>query len=738
MKTATNTLTITKSEAFATATTTEATINRSAAAYHVLSNSLYSDKILAVCREVICNALDISIKTNTPEPVLVTLPTRYSEQGTSFAVRDFGTGLSEDEVRNLALTYFGSNKSDSNNEIGGFGLGFKAPLAYSDSFHVISYQQGQESLYVVYFNDDRIPVVTKLAAIPTDKPDGLEVVVPVKAEDISSFEQTVEQLVYFIPKKLLIVAGKNYPYYLDPEPFFNTPHFVSIANRPRNVHTQFHVLMGMVRYPIRIENLPPSMRDNLRMLACGYLKADIGTLNLAPSREALSYDRFTLNNLDSLILKALAEVRQVIRNKLDQPDLSPADISALQQQFDHLFDRHTALGSHISHLRQVLGKPTLHEAYLKAASEHNLNGVRTSLITRMWRGRGNNNNNGPRYTLDDCISGLHHSIRKPHNIVRFSLTDRPKIVKLINEGVFAQEEDLAFIDATDEQIAIIAPIIGCQTVIHWSDRLPPAKARKPRSGAPTPQYQAMHLTTALDWVVMRFTKNSYQNLLATTPIILRRPEVFNSYCTSDDTRARNFTLDLHPLKRHLNSLKTIADDLPAIHFPSDIPVVPLDSYDPKQHTPINKWLVTQVLESAKSDDILLAGITLNLPPEQLEHWGSLRGAADARKIIEALPSFLGSPQAYNLFRHAPPSLDIKALDRTGGRIIEWSTVITNLNRLVDDTAPLWDTVQSLPPSPLLLNTIALMRKYPDLLPFMTKQHDMYLYFAHYFTLVNNH
>ena len=136
MKTATPTLNITKSPAFEAATTTEATINRSAAAYKILSDSLYSNKILAVTREVICNALDITVKSQASRPALVTLPARFSARGCTFNVRDWGTGLSERDIRELALTYFGSNKTDNNTEIGGFGLLWRAFLSWLKSlFH---------------------------------------------------------------------------------------------------------------------------------------------------------------------------------------------------------------------------------------------------------------------------------------------------------------------------------------------------------------------------------------------------------------------------------------------------------------------------------------------------------------------------------------------------------------------------------------------------------------------------
>ena len=730
MKTATTTLNITKSPAFEAATTTEATINRSAAAYKILSDSLYSNKILAVTREVICNALDITIKSQASRPALVTLPARFSERGCTFNVRDWGTGLSERDIRELALTYFGSNKTDNNTEIGGFGLGFKAPLAYSDSFHVISRQDGTESLYTVYFNEDRIPVVTKIAALPTEEPDGLEVSVPVKAEDIHSFEQTVKQIMYFIPRDLCTVAGAEFPYYLDHNPIINTEHFVTGNPAGRPTRHQAHVLMGMVLYPIDYQNVPPTLRQDLRLFDTGYLRADIGTLNVAPNREALSYDRYTIAKLRQLVDTATKEVQTAFEALLSTPNLSPAEVSKLRKDITHHFEPSSFLGGEFNRIRRDHKLLTIDEA--SQLHHRKLETIATAVLTTNYHRRKRTN----KITLDQTGLGhIHPGVREPRDIVRFSLgEDRTKLNKILATH-FSADEQIVFVDGSDEQVALLKDILHSQSVTHWKDRLPPAPERKTKPRAPSKPYFAMHQDQRGNWTKTRITKTLYSstNAVPGGPVILAA----NGQGTLFTIAKHLEPTWLETTKTKLNNLNPIVEAVAGLHPPKYLPIIPLDEYLPAIHVPYQDWLVKQICALASQDPVLLAGMSLSMAPTDCLLWGDF--TMDDIKLFQAMPSFLASSYAHNLFRTAPATLDLKRLQRTGPQVVQLADLISVLIRSYEspDAAPFFNTVKSNPPSPVLLDILNLMRKYPSLIPFMTRQHSVYETFEHYFTLVNN-
>ena len=114
-------------------------ISQNAKMYKILSDSLYSDKIMAVIRELSTNAYDAHIAAKNKNSFKVTLPTQTNP---SFKVRDFGTGLSQTDMEELYTTYGASNKNDSNDFVGCLGLGSKSPFAYTKSFSSVSFYNG--------------------------------------------------------------------------------------------------------------------------------------------------------------------------------------------------------------------------------------------------------------------------------------------------------------------------------------------------------------------------------------------------------------------------------------------------------------------------------------------------------------------------------------------------------------------------------------------------------------------
>ena len=62
----------------------------------------YSNTRLAVVREVSANALDANLEAGSNRPIEIKLPTTMNP---TFSVRDFGGGLSQDEVFHLYSKY---------------------------------------------------------------------------------------------------------------------------------------------------------------------------------------------------------------------------------------------------------------------------------------------------------------------------------------------------------------------------------------------------------------------------------------------------------------------------------------------------------------------------------------------------------------------------------------------------------------------------------------------------------
>ena len=76
-------------------------------ATYFFRDKIYSDKIMAVVREYVCNAIDEHKKFGIDKPV------EYGIKDGKFFVRDFANGLSEDGVRKIFGMYFRSAPSQT-------------------------------------------------------------------------------------------------------------------------------------------------------------------------------------------------------------------------------------------------------------------------------------------------------------------------------------------------------------------------------------------------------------------------------------------------------------------------------------------------------------------------------------------------------------------------------------------------------------------------------------------------
>ena len=94
------------------------------------SDTLYSNKIGSIVREVTSNCFDSHREAGIKDDVVILLSKADPLTGKSGKIcfKDVGVGLSPDRIKNIYSKYFSSTKRGTNNEIGGFGIGAKSPL----------------------------------------------------------------------------------------------------------------------------------------------------------------------------------------------------------------------------------------------------------------------------------------------------------------------------------------------------------------------------------------------------------------------------------------------------------------------------------------------------------------------------------------------------------------------------------------------------------------------------------
>jgi hypothetical protein len=271
------------------------TIRADAKMFRILINGLYSDKPRAIIRELCTNALDSHVDAGAPDrPFTLRLPTRWDH---TFSVRDYGVSLPHEDVMHLYSTVGASTKEGTNTQVGKFGLGSKVPFAYTDSFTVTAILNGEKRLYSAFIDSDGVPKIALFLTEPTDEENGIEVSFAVEEKDISAFKVAAKRVLFgfdMIPENNVEITKDDY-----------TPLYEGAGWRAyqRNFDLGMngaYVRQGCVLYPIdrqALQNIRPCQA--LTVLASEVLVIDmpIGTVDITPDRERLSYDPTTSKNL---------------------------------------------------------------------------------------------------------------------------------------------------------------------------------------------------------------------------------------------------------------------------------------------------------------------------------------------------------------------------------------------------------------------------------------------------------
>lgn len=173
---------------------------------HIMSvlTDLYSDPELAVIREYATNAYDAHVEAGIRRPIEVTLPSALSP---FFKVRDFGTGLSVEDIREIYSRYGTSTKRESNDVVGMLGLGCKSALTYADQFTVTSTKANRTIQVLVSRDEDGSGSMTIVSDGPAEGEQGTEVIVPAKRHN--AFDNKATTFFSFWQEGTVLVNGER-------------------------------------------------------------------------------------------------------------------------------------------------------------------------------------------------------------------------------------------------------------------------------------------------------------------------------------------------------------------------------------------------------------------------------------------------------------------------------------------------------------------------------------------------
>ena len=282
---------------------------------HIMSvlTDLYSDPIAAVVREYSTNALDSHKASGQTRPVEVTLPSQFDP---NFRVRDFGLGLSVDDVTNIYSQYGASTKRGTDAQTGMLGLGCKSGLTYADQFIINAVKNGVHVSVLVSRTESGAGVMEILDTLVTDEPNGVEIVIPTRIGDYSRFRDTVSTFFAYWPKGSVLIDGKP------AVRFDETSNHIRLTDDLYLIRSMedHRIVMGDVAYPLDFDKIPVKTGRTWRHYWALVAYVPMGSVNFTPSREQLHMTRLTQTTLD----KIGADFDRLIVDKINE-DIADAE-----------------------------------------------------------------------------------------------------------------------------------------------------------------------------------------------------------------------------------------------------------------------------------------------------------------------------------------------------------------------------------------------------------------------------
>lgn len=284
---------------------------------NVLSKALYTDQILAVVRETLCNAWDAHVEHGcTDKPFIVTLT------DDELTIRDFGTGIPFEKIGPIYGTYGGSTKKHDGKQTGGFGLGCKSPFAYGDHFEVTSWSLVDGKMTVYQMSKSNAEVggkagIIPVVSVPTTE-NGLQVKMKIQPKDKGRFDTLIHRILRN-GEMNCIYNGQQ----ADVIPFGEMKHNFFISDQ-KMIETNQQILLryGHVIYPVEVssefyeeyqrvikilDRIPNSSGQRSRATFRIVFQAPAHKISITPSREALSMQEHTIAAIKDLLTAFLAE-----------------------------------------------------------------------------------------------------------------------------------------------------------------------------------------------------------------------------------------------------------------------------------------------------------------------------------------------------------------------------------------------------------------------------------------------
>ncbi len=260
---------------------------------YLLSNGAYRLPKHSSLREMVSNSVDAQVEVGincVEKPVILTL-TR-----TLLSVRDFGVGI-DDERMEIIQDLGASTKENRNDLIGAMGIGFFAPLSYTNQFVCESVINGTKRSWLVQKVSGKIQIA-KLSEEESQEENGTYIALSIK-EDYSDWKDAIRETLPYFKGVYVDCAELNH---MNTSKIYEGKYF--IINEHNSIDS-FHIVLDQVVYPLsyREFGLPNDINIGFRF------GLDEGIVPL-PNRESIIIDDLTKQKVIDRVKEAIQELIQ--------------------------------------------------------------------------------------------------------------------------------------------------------------------------------------------------------------------------------------------------------------------------------------------------------------------------------------------------------------------------------------------------------------------------------------------
>jgi len=292
-----------------------------------LLSKLYNNPRQTLTQEYISNARDANRESGTARPIEIKAPTLLDS---TMVIRDFGLGISPDRMEKVFKSYGTSTKRDTNNQVGGFGIGSKSAFSYTDSFAITTFIDGIKRDYLAH-KTAKAGGLTLLSEAPTSEANGTAISIAVKVSDLEIFRKAIGRTTFFWSKQ-------EYPIITGMQIGDNDKHEEIVIDKTLSIYNSFPEYLDNANLVV-IDGIPyPKPRDvGINKIRTNYIyRIPNSILNIAPSRESLVDNDYNLNTLKAIRTKLLPVIESYIKTVTSKDTFGVSDWLELNKLFESI------------------------------------------------------------------------------------------------------------------------------------------------------------------------------------------------------------------------------------------------------------------------------------------------------------------------------------------------------------------------------------------------------------------